>query len=95
MEKSEFEGRPGTQPKLPLSIDYASAQLTHDVSKKYSLGIKRKHLSFTVVSSSEHIPYQHIELDISDVMVNFIRIEGHDVDLELYVQYVAATKLKL
>ena len=30
------------------------------------------------------------------MIVNFTRcIEGHDVDLELYVQYVAATKLKL
>ena len=48
------------------------------------------------ISSPEHILYQHIQLDISDVIVNFTRcIEGHDVDLELYVQYVAATKLKL
>ena len=86
-----------TQSKPTLSIDYALAQLTHDVSKKYSHGIRSKTLGlYGKVSSSEHILYEHIQLDISDVMVNFTRcIEGQDVDLELYVQYVAATKLKL
>ena len=86
-----------TQSKLPLSIDYALAQLTHDVSKKYSHGIRSKAIGlYGKVSSPEHILYQYIQLDLSDVLVNFTCcIEGHDVDLELYVQYVATTKLKL
>ena len=45
------------QSKLPLSIDYALAQLTHDVSKKYSHGI-RFHCQSTYSISTFSLIYQ-------------------------------------
>ena len=55
-----------------------------------AMGIYRK------LRDPEYVLCQHIQLDIADIMVDFIRcVEGCDVDLAMYLHDGESTKLKL
>ena len=86
------------QVKIPLSIVYAVAQLKHDAERgRVKQNIRDKAMGiYNKLRDPAYVLYQHMQLDIADIMVDFIRcVEGCDVDLAMYLHYVELTKLKL
>ena len=86
------------QVKIPLSIIYAVTQLKHDAERgRVKQNICDKAMGiYNKLRGPAYVLYQHMQLDIADIMVDFIRcVEGCDVDLAMYLHYVELTKLKL